>query len=261
MKRLMFIVLALATLLATSLVPSGLFANGDDDEGYLTPEEKTYVVAMRGAVAQARNNVSKLRSLLAMPKVLDKQWYASVSSSAVFCDFPTGFAPDSMQDIDKMRQDVENCFAWIGQWAVRQQHNIAVDLSDTMGGLAFSQELAEHAEAVIFSIELALNERVHEIAEGRRAAAEVAKETGMCFIATAAYCTPAAAEIDVLRQFRDEFLLQNPPGRAFVNLYYDVSPPVADFISEHEVLRTVVRGGFVDPVVNVVKITQDWWAE
>ena len=37
--------------------------------------------------------------------------------------------------------------------------------------------------------------------------------------------------------------------------------PIADFISEHEILRTVVREGFVDPVVKIVDFTENWWAE
>jgi len=82
-----------------------------------------------------------------------------------------------------------------------------------------------------------------------------------CFIATAAYGSPEAAEIDTLRRFRDEFLVYNYPGRAFVAAYYATSPPVAAFISEHEMLRVAVREGFVAPVVNVLELTESWWAE
>jgi len=69
-----------------------------------------------------------------------------------------------------------------------------------------------------------------------------------CFIATAAYSTPMAEEIGVLRAFRDEYLLTNPVGEALVNLYYTVSPPIAEFITEHPSLKPVVRAGLV-PVV------------
>ena len=82
---------------------------------------------------------------------------------------------------------------------------------------------------------------------------------GDCFIATAAYGTPLAEEIEVLRQFRDEVLLQNSLGSQFVNFYYEVSPPLADFISGHELLRTLVRELLVDPVVWVVDAIGILW--
>ncbi|GAG59642.1 unnamed protein product, partial [marine sediment metagenome] len=55
--------------------------------------------------------------------------------------------------------------------------------------------------------------------------------SGGCFIATAAYGTPTAEQIDVLREFRDVVLLESTAGSQFVFLYYQLSPPVADFIS------------------------------
>ena len=80
-----------------------------------------------------------------------------------------------------------------------------------------------------------------------------------CFIATAAYGTPSAEEIDILRQFRDEFISKSPTGDWFVKNYYRYSPPVADFITKHEVLRTLVRECLVDPAVNIVELTEYWW--
>ncbi|MCD6390486.1 MAG: right-handed parallel beta-helix repeat-containing protein [Dehalococcoidia bacterium] len=81
-----------------------------------------------------------------------------------------------------------------------------------------------------------------------------------CFIATAAYGTDTAKEIDILREFRDEFLLSNSLGAKFVSFYYKISPPIADFISQHEALRTVVREGFVDPIVKILTCTHDLWS-
>jgi isopenicillin-N N-acyltransferase-like protein len=71
---------------------------------------------------------------------------------------------------------------------------------------------------------------------------------GWCFIATAAYGTPMAEEIQILRVFRDEYLLTNPLGQSLVGLYYKVSPPIAEFITEHPSLKPMVRAGLLPAV-------------
>jgi hypothetical protein len=81
-----------------------------------------------------------------------------------------------------------------------------------------------------------------------------------CFIAAAAYGTDTARGIDILREFRDEVLLPDRLGASVVSLYYQVSPPIANFISRHEVLRTVVRVGFVDPIVAILNWSHDLWS-
>jgi hypothetical protein len=86
------------------------------------------------------------------------------------------------------------------------------------------------------------------------------KFPGICFIATAAYGTDTAKEIDILREFRDTVLLPNSLGAKFVSFYYGTSPPVADFISRHEVLRTAVRAGLVGPIVKILNWTHDSWS-
>ena len=84
-------------------------------------------------------------------------------------------------------------------------------------------------------------------------------EKGICLIATAAYGTDTAEEIDILREFRDEILLPNSLGARLVSLYYEISPPVANSVSRHEVLRTAVRVAFVDPIVKILNWTHDLW--
>jgi pectin methylesterase-like acyl-CoA thioesterase len=83
---------------------------------------------------------------------------------------------------------------------------------------------------------------------------------GWCFIATAAYGSETAKEVDMLREFRDTVLLHSSLGTRLVSLYYETSPPMADFISQHEVLRTIVRVGFLDPIVKVLSWSHNLWS-
>jgi len=58
-----------------------------------------------------------------------------------------------------------------------------------------------------------------------------------------------AQEIQILREFRDQYLLTNLLGGAFVDFYYKVSPPMAEFIDEHPGLKPIVRSVLVPAVV------------
>lgn len=75
---------------------------------------------------------------------------------------------------------------------------------------------------------------------------------GGCFIATAAYGSYLDPHVMVLRHFRDNVLLQSDLGTAFVTFYYKHSPPIADFIAQHEILRTIFRLALT-PLIFAVK--------
>jgi len=74
-----------------------------------------------------------------------------------------------------------------------------------------------------------------------------------CFIATAAYGTPMAEEINTLRSMRDTYMLNNAIGIACVDSYYRFSPPIADFIAQSAILRAIVRT-ILTPIVFLGKI-------
>lgn len=71
-----------------------------------------------------------------------------------------------------------------------------------------------------------------------------------CFIATAAYGTPMAQEIETLRSFRDIYLAQTEVGREVIRVYYKYSPAWAAVIADNELLRTSVRW-MLSPVVEM----------
>jgi len=70
-----------------------------------------------------------------------------------------------------------------------------------------------------------------------------------CFVATAAYGSPMAREIGVLRSFRDRHLMTNALGRVFVDAYYAIGPAAADVIRDRPWMRAMVRGALA-PIID-----------
>lgn len=75
---------------------------------------------------------------------------------------------------------------------------------------------------------------------------------GGCFIATAAYGSALAPEVQTLREFRDRHLMASAAGRGFVRLYYAYSPALAEKIRRNEAARAAVRA-LLWPVVWAVR--------
>jgi hypothetical protein len=75
----------------------------------------------------------------------------------------------------------------------------------------------------------------------------------ICFIATAAYGSPYAKEVQFLRNFRDVKLKTTPGGKAFVdyyeNIYYKFSPYIAQKMNENVAVKNIMRWFIVAPIV------------
>jgi len=78
-----------------------------------------------------------------------------------------------------------------------------------------------------------------------------------CFIATAAYGTPFAEEINVLRFWRDNYLKTNVWGVFFVKFYYWFSPPIAGKIRTNNYLKMVTRM-CLNPIVKMLKMRYNY---
>jgi hypothetical protein len=71
-----------------------------------------------------------------------------------------------------------------------------------------------------------------------------------CFIATAAYGHYSAPQVQALRNFRDQYLLTNTAGRAFVAWYYTNGPIAAEWLNTHPGCKPFVRAALL-PAVGV----------
>ena len=72
-------------------------------------------------------------------------------------------------------------------------------------------------------------------------AAPASDSGGGCFISTAAFGSPLAAQVEILRQFRDRYLLTNDFGRKFVAWYYLNGPIAANYIKDKPLAKAAVR--------------------
>ena len=74
---------------------------------------------------------------------------------------------------------------------------------------------------------------------------EEKEENGGCLIATAAYGSELAPQVQQLREIRDNTVLSTNSGAAFMTgfnqVYYSFSPAIADLEREHPIFREVTR--------------------
>jgi len=268
MKKLTLLFLIVLMLLTVGHGLHAAYAQDDEKkppEFWLNDQEKAYVASIRATEANVRGNINYARLLL-MDSDLNKAEELSAEITALkaelgkFCSIS---APDEFKEIGTEYCNLGNEYSSkieFGRGSFGFPGDLLIDAIRVVTDL---ERQLVRLEADLGKMSKKLTAQIADIAERREKAAELVEELfgKFCFIATAVYGTPAAEEIDVLRQFRDEVLVPNPAGRAFVIFYYRTSPPVAQFIAEHEVVRTIVREAVIDPIVAVVDYTRQWWSE
>ncbi len=70
-----------------------------------------------------------------------------------------------------------------------------------------------------------------------------------CFVATAAYGSQMAPQVETFRLFRDQFLYASKWGVKFVKLYYKHSPQYARMIAQSETLRALARAALLPALI------------
>ena len=77
-------------------------------------------------------------------------------------------------------------------------------------------------------------------------------EVPWCFVATAAYGSVMANDVEMLRRFRDSLLTRTVIGELAVETYYTFGPAMAGVIGESELLRASARS-VLEPIVAWVR--------
>jgi len=75
-----------------------------------------------------------------------------------------------------------------------------------------------------------------------------------CFIATAVYGSPMVEEVILLKNYRDNYLLNKKIGRNLVNFYYLISPSIASKIKDNNFFKTSIRIFILLPIIKLIKI-------
>jgi len=97
---------------------------------------------------------------------------------------------------------------------------------------------------------------LHDFPEALVAYPNLPNTSQGCFIATAAYGFYSAPEVQALRNFRDQFLLTNAPGNAFVSWYYSHGPAAAVWLNEHPQCKPLVRAALLPAIAMALFMTQ-----
>jgi hypothetical protein len=86
------------------------------------------------------------------------------------------------------------------------------------------------------------------------------EEGGGCLIATAAYGSEFAPQVQQLREIRDNQLMNTEAGSAFMSgfneLYYTFSPTIADMERESPVFKEIVKAGLT-PMLSTLAIMEN----
>lgn len=73
-----------------------------------------------------------------------------------------------------------------------------------------------------------------------------------CFIATACYGDYGCREVLILRDFRDGYMEKSRFGSFLVQIYYTVSPPLAEYMGDKPLMKTFIRRVLLHPLITII---------
>ena len=137
---------------------------------------------------------------------------------------------------------------------------IIVDSDGTTERINGPQSSSVFADVIDSMLDEPIKEAMAEAAdEMTETSSETANETpgGGCLIATAAYGTEMAPQVQFLREIRDNTVLSTSSGVAFMtgfnSLYYSFSPTIADMERDNPLFQEAVRA-FITPMISTLSI-------
>lgn len=177
---------------------------------------------------------------------------------------------DALKSVNEaIRLDRKNADAWFNRGLIRdKRRNYDDAIKDYDHALSYSPkhvkalnnkgtimgqlERWEEAEKCFKKV-LELDPKNQDAKENLSLLADykVGKHKRRCFIATAAYGSPFDTRINILRSWRDNILIRTNIGVLFINIYYKISPPIANIIARSKMLKAIVRRG-LDPVISYI---------
>ena len=111
----------------------------------------------------------------------------------------------------------------------------------------------QETEFALIVVEETVKEKV--VAEPTVATQE-SDEGGGCLIATAAYGSEMAPQVQLLREIRDNQLMNTETGSAFMGtfneMYYSFSPYIADYERENPMFKEIVKAGLTPMLSSLV---------
>lgn len=110
---------------------------------------------------------------------------------------------------------------------------------------------------VVYAVDLDANSGYQDIVTKSQQTQSPGQPGGGCLIATAAYGSELAPQVQFLREIRDNTVMSTSSGAAFMSgfnqLYYSFSPTVADWERESPVVQQAVKL-FITPMLSTLHI-------